>query len=82
MIHPPQAYTTTPMVSPTSTILIVGITNSSMSVVASNSSEVTAPASQEIQKIPPKCHWISPKLIPQPEVISVPSSPPHPGPSD
>ena len=64
VIHPPQAYTMTPMVPPPSTISIVGITNSSMPVVASSSSRVTTPASQEIQEIPPKhCH-ISPTPIP------------------
>ena len=72
----------TPMAPPPSTIPIVGFTDSSMPVVASSNSEVTTPASQEIQEIPPKYHWISPTLIPQPEVTSMPSSPPHPGPSD
>ena len=72
----------TPMALPQSTIPIVGITDSSMLVVASSSSEVTTSASEEIQEIPPKCHLISPTLIPQPEVTSMPSSPPHPGTSD
>ena len=72
----------TPVVPPPSTIPIVGITDSSMPAVASSSSKVTTPASQEIQEIPPKYHQISPTLIPQPEVTSMPSTPPHPGPSD
>ena len=50
VIHPPQAYTTTPMVPPPSTIPIAGITNSSMPVVASSSSEITTPVSQETQE--------------------------------
>ena len=72
----------TPMVPPPSTIPIAGITDSSMPVVASSSSEVTTPASQKIQEIPPKHHQISPTLIPQPEVTSMPSILPLPGPSD
>ena len=70
------------MTPPPSTIPIVGITNSSMPVVGSSSSEVTTPASQEIQEIPTKNHQISPTPILQPEVTSMPSSCPHPGPSD
>ena len=70
------------MVPPPSTIPIAGITDSTMPDVASSSSEVTTPVSQEIQEIRPKLHQISPTLIPQPEVTSMPSSPLHPGPSD
>ena len=72
----------TPMVPPLFTIPIAGITDSSMPVVASGSSNVITQASQEIQEIPPKCCRISPTLIPQPEVTSMSSSPPHPGPSN
>ena len=64
VIHPSQAYTTTPMAPPPSTITIVGVNNSSKPVVAFSSSEVTRPASQDIQEIPPKHHWISATLIP------------------
>ena len=78
-IHHPQAYTATPMVPPPSIIPIAGITNSSMPVVASSSSKVPTPASQEI---PPKHNQISPTPTSQPQVTSMPSSPPHPGPSD
>ena len=42
------------MVPPPSTIPIAGVTNSSTPVVASSSCELTIPASEEIQEIPPK----------------------------
>ena len=51
-IHTPQAYTTTPMVPPPSTIPAVGITDSSLAVASSSGSEATALTSLQI---PSKC---------------------------
>ena len=63
-IHPPKAYPMTPVVPPPCTIHIAGVTDSSMSVVASSRSKVTTPASQEIEEIPPKHCQISPTPFP------------------
>ena len=78
MIHPPQAYTVTPMVPPPSPIPIVGITDSPLAVASPSHSEATTSTSLEI---PSKWQQITPTLIPQPEVASKPSSPLCPSPS-
>ena len=80
-IYPPQGYTLTPVVPPSSTVPIVGITGSSLSVASASSrgSEATASVCQEI---PPKhCH-IVPTSIQPPESFPLPSGPHSPGPSD
>ena len=77
--HPSQAYTATLMAPTSASILIIGITDSSLTVASPGGSRSTTPPIPEILS---KHHQISPTLISQPEVTSKPSSPPHPDPSE
>ena len=82
VVHPLCAFTTTPMPSLPSMILILGVTEAPAATATSSSIEETTPSSDKGPETPLKCHQILPTLIPWPDVTSRLLSPSCPSPSD